>query len=103
MSITPSSSRRLLWRGFVACRLLADIEVLAKHATQVAPAEEDRPRAAAAAQTVLFAAMGEIARNARIATRFASGGLIGQAVDATVARAGVASRQFLDREIGASP
>ena len=74
--------------------LLRDVPVLAKHAAQVAPGEEDGARAAPAAQRVLLAVVGAVARHHRPLSGPAHRALAGrQAIHVAVAGAQVAIRQ----------
>ncbi|HEY3189476.1 MAG TPA: hypothetical protein VGJ70_18460, partial [Solirubrobacteraceae bacterium] len=73
--------------GLVSLHLPGHVEVLAEDAAQVAAAEEDRSRAAPAAQAVLFAEVREVRRDRRPAADFAEPALVGQSVDRALARA----------------
>src|SRR5512135_228422 len=63
---------------------LADVPVLAEDATQVAEAEEDRPRAVAAPQAILLAEVGAGAGDARVTAGVTDAGLVRHAVDMTI-------------------
>jgi hypothetical protein len=71
---------------------LARLEVLAEDAAQVAPREEDRARASPAAQDILLPEVGEVRRDARVASRFADGEAPGER--AQQRRASIASSIF---------
>jgi hypothetical protein len=64
-----------------------DVVVLAKDATEVASREEDRPRAAPAAQAVLLAEVREVGGDDGMPTDRAQTGDVGAAVDLAPARA----------------
>ena len=92
-------------RGFVAGRFLANVEVLAEDAAEVAPGEEDGAAAVPAAEAVFFAEVGEVAGDAGVAAGFADGftGAAGfDAVDAAVAGADGAFAEPLDGFVGAA-
>ena len=75
----------------------------AEHALQVAEREEDRAGAAAAAQAVLFAEVGEPGADFGVATGGADARFVLQAVDAAVSRAHLAAREGGDGFLGAAP
>jgi hypothetical protein len=72
--------------GLRAVSNMADIEVLAELAPEVAPREEDRAAPIPAAQTVLLTEVCEITANTRIAARFAGCRLIRQPIHAAITR-----------------
>jgi len=72
---------------FRAFAELADLEVLAKDATQVAPTEKDRARPVPAAQTIFFAEMRECAGDAGEPSALADPDLVVEPVDLAVTRA----------------
>ena len=90
----------VLGRAFTALLLLRDVPVLAEHAAQIAQAEENRPRAVPAAQTILLAEVGEGAGDDSVAPGVADQSLVLEPVDVAVARAGTAVGQFGERRFG---
>jgi hypothetical protein len=80
---------------------LADIEVLAEDAAQVAVAEEDRARAVPAAQARLFSEVREGAGDHRVAAGLAGGPPVPEPVDVAIARTGPAARERVDGTPGA--
>jgi hypothetical protein len=69
----------------LALHLPGDVVVLAEDAAEVAPGEEDRPRAAPAAQAVLLAEMREVGGDDRLPPDRAEAGDVGAAVDLAAA------------------
>jgi hypothetical protein len=76
---------------------LAGLEVLAKYAAQIAPAEKDGARPVPAAQAIFLAEMRERAGNAREPTALAYAYLVVVAVDLAIARTNATGPQRLDR------
>src|SRR3990172_4888012 len=69
-------------------------------AAEVAPGEEDRPRAVPPPEAVLLTEVGEVARHARVAAGLADRGLPLEPVDPAVPRAGDAGGEAGDRFFG---
>src|SRR5215211_5067401 len=76
-----------LGRDELALHLPRDVVVLAEDAAEVAPGEEDRPRAAPAAKAVLLAEVREVGGDDRLPPDRAEAGDVGPAVDLAAARA----------------
>lgn len=79
-----------------AALVLADVEVLAEDAAQVALGEENRAAAAPSAQAVLLTQVREVTADAGLASGAAGSGFTRQPVDAALARAGLAGLQPRD-------
>src|SRR2546422_8355370 len=80
---------------------LADVVVLAEHASQVAVREEDGARSVPAAQTILLAEVRERAADDGVAAGFAGGPAILESVHTAVARTRAAVGERRDRALDA--
>ena len=78
-------------------KLLADLKVLTKHATQIASREENRPRAFASGDRRLFPEMQTGVRNLNLRANFANREFACDAVRAAIARATDAIRKLIGK------
>ena len=82
--------RKLRRSCFCAFTELAGLEILAKDAAQIAPAEKDRARAVPPAQTIFLAEMWKRAGHPRKSSTLAHADLVVEPVDLAIARADTA-------------
>ena len=79
-------ARKLCRRYLHALTTLARLEILAEHAPQIAPAEEDCARSVPTPQAILLAEMRECARHPGKPAAFAYADLVVEPIDLAIAR-----------------
>src|SRR4029453_1870406 len=78
--------RKFRGRDFGAFAKLAGLKILAKHTTQIAPAEENCPGTIPTTQAILFTEMRKRARNSRGSSTLAHADVVVQSIDLAIAR-----------------